>query len=112
MQGLPPRLASAKEMAFVFPEWMESRLAEVRTPFLVLHGLSDKITDPQMSQRLHKEAAVSDKSIKLYDGAFHCELLCCLPGNACFIGSDWLPEQSAQTEECLTDVAEWLRARA
>lgn len=112
MQGLPVRLASAKELGFTFPDWMEKHLSSMKTPFLVMHGLSDKITDANLSKRLYEEAATADKTIKLYDGAFHCELMCCVKGNGEMIGTTWLPEQKAQTETCLKDMAEWLAARA
>lgn len=112
MQGLKPRIASAKEMAFVFPEWMATRLSEVRLPFLVMHGKSDKVTDHKVSMKLYEEAKSTDKELKLYDGAYHCELVCCLPSLAKMIGTEWLPEQSKQTEECVKHMSEWLAARA
>ena len=37
-------------------------------PFLLLHGLEDKVTDPQLSQDFHGKASSTDKTIKLYDG--------------------------------------------
>jgi len=112
MQGLKPRLASAREMGFTFPDWMETRLGEVRIPFLVMHGREDKITDHKISQKLYEQAKSTDKELKLYDGAYHCELFCCLPGTAESIGTQWLPEQSKQTEECLKHMNEWFAARA
>merc|ERR1711957_446580 len=51
MHGLKPRLGTAWSLAFEFPAWMGARLAEVRTPFLVLHGLADKITDHALSKQ-------------------------------------------------------------
>jgi len=111
MRGLKPRLATACELGFTFPEWMELKLKEVRTPILILHGRDDKVTDPGMSQRLVEEAPVSDKQLKLYDGAYHCELLCCLPGHAKFVSKAWTSEQKAQTTQCLKDMGDWIAAR-
>jgi len=111
MQGLKCRLASAYQFGFVFPAWIESRLKQVRTPFLILHGTADKITDPVMSQRLHDEASSTDKTIKMYDGAYHCDMLCCLPGNAEMIQMDFLPEQSSCTSDCLRDMNAWMDDR-
>lgn len=108
MHGLKPRLGTAWSMAFEFPAWMGARLTEVRTPFLVLHGRSDKITDHALSQRLYDSAAAKDKQIRLFDGAYHCELLSCVPG----CGIDWLPEQAATTSECFRVSAAWFAARA
>merc|ERR1712217_860005 len=52
MTGCKPRLATAYALAFAFPKWMEANLSQVKTPFLVLHGAEDKITDPKLSERL------------------------------------------------------------
>lgn len=111
MRGCKPRLATAVELGFTFPEWIGQKLKEMRTPFLILHGRSDKVTDPVISERLFNEAASKDKQIKLYDGAFHCELLCCLPGTAKLISKEWLPEQSAQTKQVFDDIGEWVSKR-
>merc|ERR1719229_430569 len=104
MMGLRPRLASAREFAFTFPEWLEDNMEKVQTPFLVMHGTEDKVTDPEMSKRLCREAGAKDKELKLYDGAFHCELLCCTPGSEQLIGLDFSPEQHAQTKQCVEDM--------
>jgi esterase/lipase len=39
-------------------------------PFLVQHGLADRVTDPMLSQALFDEASSKDKTIKLYEGVF------------------------------------------
>uniref|UniRef100_A0A7S1WQU5 Serine aminopeptidase S33 domain-containing protein n=1 Tax=Alexandrium catenella TaxID=2925 RepID=A0A7S1WQU5_ALECA len=112
MQGLKARLGSACSLGFTFPDWMEGHLRSVRTPLLILHGDADKVTDPALSKRLHQEAPASDKTLKIYEGAFHCELMSCLPGLGQILGEDWLPEQAETTQRCLGDIAEWLAARA
>lgn len=111
MQGLQARLASAYEFVFTYPDWLKEQRSNLRTPFLVLHGTADKITDPNFSQHLYDDACATDKTIKLYDGAFHCELLCCVPGVGKLIGMDWLPEQVDVTSRCIKDMADWMEAR-
>jgi len=112
MKGLKPRLASATEFAFTYPDWIQSHFSELRVPFIVLHGREDRITELSQSQRLYDEASCKDKTIKLYDGAFHCELLSCLTGSASLVQPTWLPEQIRQTETCLKDIGDWLAERA
>lgn len=111
MLGLPPRLATAYNLGFVFPDWIEKQLPNLRTPFMIMHGLSDKVTDPAMSERLYNEAAAQDKTFKKYEGAFHCELMCCLPGHE-NLGLKFLPEQKAVTETCIQDMCGWLNGRS
>lgn len=111
MRGCKPRLASALQLAFIFPEWLEANMANMRTPFVIYHGRPDKVTDPNMSQRLYDCASATDKELQLYDGAYHCELICCTPKNAEIIGREFTPEQSQQTEECLKSINQWLLAR-
>ncbi|KAJ6800839.1 uncharacterized protein M6B38_202250 [Iris pallida] len=50
---------------------LQQNLNRVTVPFLVLHGTSDTVTDPEGTQRLHQEASSTDKSIKLYEGFLH-----------------------------------------
>jgi len=111
MKGQKPRLATALSLAFTFPEWMEEHMSEVRVPFLLLHGTSDKITSPEMSKKFHEVAASTDKTLKLLPGAYHCEVLCCTKGQAEFIGTTWQPEQEKCTQEVLTFMGNWMDAR-
>jgi acylglycerol lipase len=113
MQGLPVRLSTGKEVAFAYPEWVQAHFQDMKVPFVVLHGKEDRITEPEQSQSLYDKASSQDKTIKLYDGAYHAEMLQCLPGNEQNIApSKWLPEQLKQTELVLKDISEWLTARA
>jgi len=111
MKGTSPFLASGREMGFTFTDWLDDHLKEVRTPFIVLHGKADKITDPATSQRLYDEAKATDKTLKLYDGVYHCELICCTPGGAEFTGLTWLPEQVSATQACTNDAIAWMAER-
>lgn len=51
--------------------YLMHNLYRVHVPFLVLHGTSDDLTDPEGSRRLFNEASSTDKSIKLYPGLLH-----------------------------------------
>lgn len=41
---------------------------------LILHGASDKVTDPQVSRFLYEKCSSEDKTLKLYEGSYHCIL--------------------------------------
>jgi alpha-beta hydrolase superfamily lysophospholipase len=49
----------------------QSRLHELDTPFLVLHGTADPLATPTWSKRLYERAAATDKTLRLYDGLYH-----------------------------------------
>jgi len=38
---------------------------------LILHGTADKVTKPSGSQFFYDNAGSADKTIKLYEGAYH-----------------------------------------
>lgn len=42
---------------------------------LVLHGAADQVTDPSISKILFEKAKSKDKTIQLYEDAWHCLLL-------------------------------------
>lgn len=63
------------------------------TPFFVLHGSADSVTDPEASKKLYKMAASTDKKIRLLDGLLH-DLL-------------FEPEK----EEIMQDIIKWLNER-
>ncbi|BBN11631.1 acylglycerol lipase [Marchantia polymorpha subsp. ruderalis] len=65
-----PRAQTRLEMERIC-DFLQQNMAKVSVPFLVLHGTDDNVTDPNLSQKLHDTAASHDKSIKLYEGAFH-----------------------------------------
>lgn len=50
------------------------RFTELEHPLLILHGTGDKITDHRASQSLFDAASSEDKTIRLFDDAYH-ELL-------------------------------------
>lgn len=73
--------------------FLQDHLHEVNVPFLVLHGTSDSVTDPNGSKRLHEEARSEDKCIRLYDGWLH----------------DLLIEP--EKDLILGDIVDWLKSR-
>ncbi|KAK9714310.1 hypothetical protein RND81_06G085500 [Saponaria officinalis] len=73
--------------------YLQENLMRMRTPFIVLHGSADTITDPEGSKKLHDEASSKDKMIKLYDGLLH-DIL-------------FEPERKA----VVRDIMEWLEKR-
>lgn len=66
-------MRSAYALAMQGPEWMEPKLPEVTTPFLIIHGEADVVTDPAVSKRLFEVAATEDKTLKLIPGAKHAD---------------------------------------
>ena len=66
---------------------------QITLPVLILHGTADKATKPSGSQVFLDAAGSSDKTLKLYDGAYH-DLL-----------------NDIGKEQVLSDVAAWLNAR-
>ncbi|CAK9106775.1 Caffeoylshikimate esterase (Lysophospholipase 2) (LysoPL2) [Durusdinium trenchii] len=109
MMGLAPRLGTGREFGFTYPDWLDEHLSEMRTPFIIMHGNADKITDPETSKRLYKESTTVDKTLKLYDGVYHAELLFCLPGS--FKGIEWTAEEVKATTTCMEDGAAWMAER-
>jgi acylglycerol lipase len=51
--------------------YISNNLADFDAPFLVQHGLADKVTDPMLSKALYDESKSHDKTLKLYEGMWH-----------------------------------------
>ncbi|KAK4423561.1 Caffeoylshikimate esterase [Sesamum alatum] len=67
------RLKTAVELLNA-TKYIESQVEKVASPMLILHGAADKVTDPRVSQFLYDKASSTDKTLKLYEGGFHCIL--------------------------------------
>jgi len=67
-----PRLATAREMYDATLK-LDSEMEQMKTPFLVLHGSADVITNIEGSKALHARAgcAAEKKTIKVYQDAWH-----------------------------------------
>ncbi|KAI5083393.1 hypothetical protein GOP47_0003136 [Adiantum capillus-veneris] len=66
----PPRLRTALEMLRATDE-ISSRLHEISLPLLILHGACDVITDPSVSKALYEQSRSLDKTLRIYDEAWH-----------------------------------------
>ncbi|KAI7728277.1 hypothetical protein M8C21_006580 [Ambrosia artemisiifolia] len=67
------RLKTAVERLNITNE-LESEVEKVSAPLLILHGAADKVTDPNISKFLYEKASSKEKTLKLYDGSYHCIL--------------------------------------
>ncbi|VAH63110.1 unnamed protein product [Triticum turgidum subsp. durum] len=64
------RLRTAVELLKATKD-IESQLEKICSPLLILHGAADQVTDPRVSQFLYEKANTKDKTLKLYEGAYH-----------------------------------------
>jgi acylglycerol lipase len=74
-------------------ERLEKEFPRFTLPLFVLHGTHDKATKPSGSQQFYDAASSQDKTIKLYEGAYH-DLL-----------------NDTDREVVLGDVSDWIEAR-
>jgi len=61
---------------------------------LILHGLADSVTSPELSEELYTKAPSEDKTLKLYEGMWHA--LTCEPGVPIVYGhiDTWIEKRS------------------
>jgi alpha-beta hydrolase superfamily lysophospholipase len=52
-------------------ERLKTSFQDITLPVLILHGTADKATRPAGSQFFYASAGSTDKTLKLYEGAFH-----------------------------------------
>ncbi|KAL9267156.1 Caffeoylshikimate esterase-like protein [Drosera capensis] len=64
------RLKTAMELLKATSD-IESQVEKIHSPLLILHGAADRITDPIVSRFLYEKASSKDKTLKLYEGAYH-----------------------------------------
>lgn len=88
----PIRVRTGHEILRI-SSYLMRNFKSVTVPFFVLHGTSDRVTDPLASQDLYNEASSKFKDIKLYDGFLH-DLL-------------FEPER----EEIAQDIIDWMEKR-
>ena len=74
-------------------ERLEREFPRIRLPLLILHGTADRATRPQGSEQFFAQAGSTDKTLKLYEGAFHD------------------PLNDVDRETVLADILSWLDAR-
>ncbi|KAJ7536430.1 hypothetical protein O6H91_12G069300 [Diphasiastrum complanatum] len=71
--GGRPRLKTALELLRATDD-IEASLHKVSLPLLILHGAADRVTDPSVSKALYEQSSSSDKTLHLYEDAWHCIL--------------------------------------
>ena len=74
-------------------ERLKEAFPRIRLPLLILHGTADRATRSQGSQQFHEHAGSADKTLKLYEGAFHD------------------PLNDIDRDVVLADILTWLEAR-
>jgi alpha-beta hydrolase superfamily lysophospholipase len=52
-------------------ERLKKEMPRITLPLLILHGTADKATKPSGSKHLYEMARSTDKTLKLYEGAYH-----------------------------------------
>uniref|UniRef100_A0ACD6A0Z5 Uncharacterized protein n=1 Tax=Avena sativa TaxID=4498 RepID=A0ACD6A0Z5_AVESA len=88
-----PRLGTAHELLRASLRVESEVLTQVTLPFLVVHGGADRVTDPEVSRLLCREAPSTDKTLKLYPGMWHALTSGELPENIDLVFADiiaWL----------------------
>jgi acylglycerol lipase len=96
-----PRLRTAHELLRASLRVESEVLTQVTLPFLVVHGGGDKVTDPEVSRLLCREAPSTDKTLKLYPGMWHALTSGESPENIDLVFADiiaWLDHRSAGRE--------------
>jgi len=87
-----PRLKTALELYKVSCE-IEGNLDKIDFPYIVIHGLQDKLTDCSHSELLYNLSQSEDKTIQIYNDGYHCLL------------------DGPFKELIYTDIFEWLEKR-
>jgi alpha-beta hydrolase superfamily lysophospholipase len=47
------------------------QMPQIKLPLLIMHGTSDRLSDPEGSQILYRQVSSMDKTLKLYNGFYH-----------------------------------------
>ncbi|KAL2635175.1 hypothetical protein R1flu_006654 [Riccia fluitans] len=68
-----PRLGTALSLLNATDE-IEKDLDKISLPLLILHGAADRVTDPAVSKALYEKACNPDKTLLLYENAWHAVL--------------------------------------
>jgi acylglycerol lipase len=50
---------------------LESQVASLTLPMLIMQGSDDKLVNPEGSKMLYEKAASQDKTLKIYEGLYH-----------------------------------------
>lgn len=90
-----PTAATALQLLNVC-EYVKRKCGELEVAMLILHGGDDVICDPEGAKRLHETAASKDKTLKIYDGAWH----------------QLIGESNEVVEQIFRTVLTWIEVRA
>lgn len=52
-------------------ERLKKEFPQIKVPVLIMHGTADKATKPSGSKRFFEMTGATDKTLKLYEGAYH-----------------------------------------
>jgi alpha-beta hydrolase superfamily lysophospholipase len=74
-------------------ERLKKSFAQITLPLLILHGTSDKAAKSSGSEHFYSQAGSADKTLKLYEGAYH-DLL-----------------NDTDKEKVMADITGWIAAR-
>jgi carboxylesterase len=73
-----PRLPTSAFLSLVaYARWLEPRLAEVRTPTLVVHSRADRVIHPASATRIHARLGCVEKELRWFDRSGHEMLVDC-----------------------------------
>ena len=83
-------------------EVLEQSFENITLPVLILHGTHDKATKPSGSQQFFDQAGSLDKTLKLYEGAYH-DLLNDTDRDLVIADvAGWLDRQLAKSQQTMT----------
>ncbi|KAL3701694.1 hypothetical protein R1sor_019716 [Riccia sorocarpa] len=91
-----PRLGTALSLLQATDE-IEKDLCKISLPLLILHGAADRVTDPAVSKALYEKACTSDKTLRLYESAWHAVLQ---------------GEPDEMFDQAIDDIVRWLDTRS
>jgi carboxylesterase len=73
-----PRLPTSAFLSLVaYARWLESRLAAVRTPVLILHSRADRIIRPDSATRIYARLGCAEKELRWFERSGHEMLVDC-----------------------------------
>ncbi len=52
-------------------EYVHENAGNFKLPLLIMHGSQDRLTNPNGSKKFYEACASPDKTLKIYDGAYH-----------------------------------------
>ncbi|CAM6116840.1 unnamed protein product [Calypogeia fissa] len=91
-----PRLGTALSLIKATDD-IEKLLDKVSLPMLILHGAKDRVTDPAVSKALYEQSCSHDKTLNVYENAWHAVLE---------------GESDEAIDRAIGDIVAWLDARS